>query len=313
MDAHDRKTLCVDVGGTTTKFGLVQGGRVTARDRIESRANLGIGQVLARIVPIARGWGDGSAIDVGFAVPTFVDSRSGQVLRALKDKFDDLEGADVAGWARDRFGGGFRIENDAHAAMLGEWRRGAGQGFENVLMITLGTGIGTSVVLGGRALRGPHAQAGNFGGHYVMDPNGFDCPCGNRGCVEAMQNVNALTRLAQADPRFGESSLSQHDRIDYAPLFAAAPHDALARDLLNRSLDIWGSLVVSLIHQFTPDRVIIGGGVIKSAAIILPRLQSFAAHALIHWRPVDVVAAQLGDDAALIGMASFFDDPPEYI
>ena len=313
MDAHDRKTLCVDVGGTTTKLGLVQGGRVIARDRIESRANLGIGQALERIVPIARGWTDGSPIDVGFAVPTFVDSRTNQILRALKDKFEDLEGADLAGWARQHFGGEFRIENDAHAAMLGEWRRGAGRGFENALMITLGTGIGTSVVLGGRALRGPHAQAGNFGGHYVMDPDGYDCPCGNRGCVEAMQNVNALTRLAHADPRFGQSSLSQHDRIDYAQLFAAAPHDALANDLLKRSLDIWGSLVVSLIHQFTPDRVIIGGGVIKSAAIILPHLQSFAGRALIHWKPVDVVAAELGDDAALIGMASFCDQPPEYI
>jgi glucokinase len=87
----------------------------------------------------------------------------------------------------------------------------------------------------------------------------------------------------------------------------------LARDLLTRSLDIWGSLVVSLIHQFTPDRVIIGGGVTKNAEIILPHLQHSADRALIHWKPVDVVAAQLGDDAALIGMASFFEQAPEYI
>lgn len=313
MDAQSRQTLCLDVGGTTIKLGLVQAGRVIERQRIESHAERGIGQALERVAPIARTWVGKSPADVGLAVPTFVDSRSGKVLLALKEKFEDLVNADLAGWAQREFGGGFRIENDAHAALLGEWRHGAGRGAENLLMITLGTGIGTSVVIGGRALRGPHAQAGNFGGHYVMDPNGFDCPCGNRGCVEAMQNVNGLTRLARNDPRINSSSLGKYETIEYAVLFEQAPRDELASDLLKRSLDIWGSLVVSLIHQFAPDRVIIGGGVVKSADVILPHLQRFANRALVHWKPIDVVAAELGDDAALIGIASFFEQPPEFI
>src|SRR5205085_754759 len=146
-----------------------------------------------------------------------------------------------------------RLENDAHAALLGEWRFGAGRGADDLVMITLGTGIGTSVLLGGRALRGRHAQAGNLGGHFVVDPKGFPCVCGSRGCLEAQQHRHAIRTLARDDPRFASSALSLESSIDYASLFRLRESDELARSLLERSFNLWGMLVVSLIHQFDPQ------------------------------------------------------------
>jgi glucokinase len=309
--------LAVDLGGTTIKFGIMRNGTIIQRGRIDSHSQQGIAQALERLADASKPLLDGAIADVALAIPTFVDSRTNRVLMVLKDKFDGLREFDLATWAKSNFGGSgestVRIENDAHAALLGEWRAGAGRGKQNLVMITLGTGIGTSVIIGGKPLRGPHAQAGNFGGHFVIDPHGYDCPCGNRGCVEAMQNVPAINAIARADSRFASSSLKSMDRFDYADLFEHSKSDELAASILTRSLDLWGALVVSLIHQFAPDRVIIGGGVMRSHAIMLPHLQRFADRAMAYWKPIDVVAAGLGDDAALIGMASLIAQPPEFI
>lgn len=307
------KTLAVDLGGTVIKAGLVADGAVVRSGQIEGRSALGLAQALPRLAGLMRELGVAEAGGVAIALPTLLDGRTGKVLMTMKGKYDGLTEFDLAGWCLRETGLPLRIENDAHAALLGEWRYGAGRGCDDLVMVTLGTGIGTSVLLGGKALRGRHAQAGNLGGHFVMDPNGFACVCGGRGCLEAQQHRVAINQLARADGRYSTSALEGIADISYGDLFRLAEGDELARALRDRSMALWGSMVVSLIHQFDCERVIVGGGVMKSAAVILPRLQGFADGACTPWGRVEVVAAELGDDAALLGLGSLFAQPPEYI
>ncbi|MFT3787014.1 MAG: ROK family protein [Tepidisphaeraceae bacterium] len=305
--------LAVDLGGTVIKAGRVYDGRVVQRASIASRSELGIAQALPRLALMLHDLRQDDTAGIAIALPTLVDSRQGKVLVQMKGKFDGLVDADLQAWCIREFGLPLRIENDAHAALLGEWRFGAGRDCDDLVMITLGTGIGTSVLIGGKPLRGRHGQTGNLGGHVVVDPNGFNCVCGGQGCIEAQQHLCAVEQIARSDARFVSSALRSAEQIDYATLFALRDTDDLARDLLTRTLDLWGILVVTLIHQFDPTRVLVGGGIMRSRDVILPHLQTFAGRACTPGRRVEVGAASLGDDAALVGLASLFSHPPEFI
>ncbi len=305
--------LAVDMGGTYIKAGLIESGKIVRREVIDSHSAAGAKQALDRLADLLRKMRDGTTAGVAIAFPTLVDVRINRVVGQMIGKFEGLSQIDFARWARDEFELPIRIENDAHAAILGEWQHGAGRGCDNLVMMTLGTGIGTSVIIEGRPLRGKHAQAGNLGSHMIIDPNGFACVCGSRGCGEAQQTRTAITHLAKSDPAFAESALASLEEIDYASLFRLASTDDLAKRLLERSLDIWATMAVSLVHQFDCERVVIGGGIMKSAAVILPHVNRRLETACTPWGHVSAVAAELGDDAALIGMAVSLSQPLDYI
>lgn len=311
--------LAVDVGGTNVKAGVVQDGTVIKTSVLDARGASGATQMLDRLVPFLGELLTASAVPtsecsgVGIALPTLVDSRKTSVLADMQGKFEGLKDIDVAEWCQREMKMPLRIENDAHAALLGEWRFGSGRDAEDLVMITLGTGIGVSVILGGKPLRGTHSQTGNLGSHLVMQPDGPRCACGGRGCAESLHYISTVNRLARDDDRFSSSALAASDQFTYADLFRLAPSDKLAESLLKRSMDIWGALCVSLIHAFDPTRVILGGGVMRSASVILPHVQGWAKRACTPWGEVEVVTGGLGDAAALLGMASMFENPPSFI
>lgn len=310
-----KTTLAVDLGGTVIKAGRVENGRVVARAQLPGQSEGGAAQALARVAEQLRSLRTDEVAGVAIGLPTLVDAVACRVLVDMKGKYEGLAQTDLRAWAQRELHLPLHLENDAHAALLGEWRFGAGRGCDDLVMITLGTGIGTSVILRGKALRGRHSHAGNLGGHFVIDPHGLDCVCGARGCIEAQQSLRAMQRLAQQDPRFADSVLGKRGQpdFDYAALFAHRDTDALARDMLSRSLDLWGAMVQSLIHAYDPDRVIIGGGILRSRDAIVPHLQSFADRACTPGGAVRIVATELHDDAALLGLHTLFSHPPEYL
>lgn len=313
------KILAVDVGGTNVKLGVVSGGQVLRSTAFGAHGASGAAQLLQRLGAAMRDLAAEAGAPlcgfdgVGIALPTLVDTRSTRVLVDMVGKFEGIAAADLRGWAQRELNLPLKIENDAHCALLGEWRFGAGQGASDLVMITLGTGIGTSVIIGNRPLRGAHSQTGNLGGHLVMQTDGPACSCGGRGCAESLHHLNTVNQLARADARFPASALAQFPRISYADLFNLAAQDALAWDLMKRSLDIWGSLCVSLIHAFDPERLIVGGGIMRSSAVILPHLREWARHACAPWGQGQVLAGELGDSAALLGVASLFENPPDFL
>src|SRR5262249_54775897 len=134
---------------------------------------------------------DGLAI--GF--PCIVNTSTNRVLSALK-KYEDATDIDLSAWCRDRLGLDLRIENDARLALLGEHYAGAGRGENSLVMMTLGTGIGTAAIIENRLLRGPHFHAGCLGGHLTVNHHGRLCECGNIGCAESEASRWALPLIS---------------------------------------------------------------------------------------------------------------------
>ncbi len=299
--------LACDLGGTRTKLGIVCGGQVLAQSIIPSNSNLG----LAPLLPVIKTeWQrllqetDLSLSDckgIGISFPSLIDPVTGRILDCY-GKFEDAMDIDLRAWSRAELGLPLAIENDARMACIGEWRHGAGRNSENLVMVTLGTGLGTGVIMEGRVLRGVHGQAGVLGGHFTMRYGGRACACGNLGCAEAEASSFSLIDLATAHPGFLESPLSNEPHLDFSSVFQnAAAGDACAMALRDHNLMVWSSLAVSLVHAYDPELIIFGGGIMASADVILPAFRNYISrHAHTPWGQVRVEASALGDQAALV-------------
>jgi len=239
---------------------------------------------------------------ISVAFPSLVDAPSGRVL-AEYGKYADAMNLDLRDWARKEFNLPLAIENDARLALIGEWKHGAGRGSDNVVMITLGTGIGTSAVIQGRVLRGQHSQAGVLGSHITIRYNGGRaCTCGNVGCAEAEASTASLAAVATSLPEWKTSPLSALPSLQYHSVFEqAAAGDPCAIKLREHSLLVWATLVVNLIHSYDPEIVVLGGGIMASAETILPAIREHVRrHAHTPWGQVRVAVGELGDNAALV-------------
>ena len=299
--------LACDLGGTRMKIGVVRAGRVLAQtaEPANSKAGLAPGlpvlksawlRLLGELKLSAR---DCAGISVAF--PSLVDAKSGRVL-AEYGKYADAMGLDLRAWARQEFDLPLAIENDARMALVGEWKYGAGRGSDNLVMMTLGTGLGTSAVIEGHLLRGRHGQAGVLGGHSTVRYGGRECHCGNIGCAEAEASTAFLSDVAAGLPEWDSSSLRKLATLNYSSVFEhAAGGDRCALKLREHSLRVWSVLAVNLIHAYDPELVILGGGIMASADVILPAVGDYVSrHAHTPWGKVRVVAGELGDNAALV-------------
>ncbi|MEM9354507.1 MAG: ROK family protein [Planctomycetota bacterium] len=300
--------LACDVGGSRIKLGVVGGGRILASDVIPADSQLGLAQALPRIalafdrLQAESGVQVADCCGIGMGFPALVDSRRCKILNEY-GKYADAPQVDLSAWAAGTFDLPLAIDNDARLALMGEWTHGAGRGSNNLAIITLGTGIGTAVVLEGRVLRGQHFSAGNLMGHSVVNMGGRECSCGVRGTVESETGSVHLEDRARRVPGFDESALAQCDRVDYAAVCrAAASGDAVAVEVLRQASDIWGALCVNMIQAFDLDRVVIGGGVMESAEIVLPMIQGYVAeHAGTWWGTAEILAAEHPRGMALLG------------
>lgn len=308
--------LACDVGGTTIKLGLVCGRRVLARDEIPAEPGRGLAAALGRIAQAGHRLCRQAGVErrhlagLGLAFPGIIEPGTERILSTPAGKFDDARTLDVPALVARRFGLRTRLCNDANAALAGEWRFGAARGCRSAVMVTLGTGIGTSAIIDGRPLRGQHGQAGCLGGHWAVTLAGRACLCGNVGCAESEASTWALAAQCREHPGLASSGLASDAPPDYAAVFrAAAKGDAVAIGLRDHAIGVWSRALVSLIHAYDPERVVVGGGIMRSRAILLPRLRAFVArHAWTPWGRVQVMAARLGNDAGLLGMASLFEE-----
>ncbi|CAN5489412.1 ROK family protein [soil metagenome] len=291
----------VDAGGSRIKLAAVEGGRIVARSSLEARAHEGLAAALPRIAEALRRF-KMPAQGISLAFPSLTE---GNFVVGDVGKYRDAEALDLAEWAWTELRLRLVLENDARAAAIGEWQHGAGQGTTDMVMVTLGTGIGTGVISEGRVLRGKHGAAGILGGHMTARLRGRDCPCGNVGCWETEASTVALPAMV-LDPLAPLGERGQGVRgvcHDYKSVFAAAENgDPTAIRLRDHSLDAWGSLAVSLIHAYDPEILVFGGGVMEAGeAILSPVREKVRRHAWTPWGKPKVVASILGYDAALLG------------
>jgi glucokinase len=299
--------LACDMGGTRIKLGLVRDGTLISSAALPAHSDQPLRPRLDAVASSFRRLCDetqvaiASCAGLGVSFPSLVDVASAQVLDE-HGKYRDAPGFDLRGWARETLGLPLAIENDARMALIGEWRCGAGRGCDNLVMITLGTGLGTSAVIEGRVLRGQHGQAGCLGGHMTVRYDGRGCTCGNIGCAEAEASTSVLATLARESGDFASSALAHESRVDYAAVFRLADAgDPCARRLRDHSLQVWSALAVSLVHAYDPEMLIVGGGIMASGEVILPFVQDYVhRHARTPWGKVRVAGSQLGDQAALL-------------
>jgi glucokinase len=304
-------TLAIDFGGTRIKAGVVVDGRVAAIRVVDAESRGGLAARLPVIVDACRdacaeaGTSIDRAAGIGMGLPCIV--RGGRITSTI-DKYPDAKSIDLPKWARDALGLPLALENDANAACAGEWQFGAGRGSSSMVLMTLGTGVGTSAIIEGAPLRGQHGQAGCLGGHVTINIDGARCVCGNVGCVESEASTWALAKFAKADPAFAASPLSREDVLDYRAVFRHADAgDTLATKLRDRAIRVWSAAAVTLVHAYDPELIVVGGGIMKTPGPIVSRMQAFVnEHAWIGWdgKP-RVVAGELGDSAALLGLDYF--------
>ncbi len=244
--------------------------------------------------------GDCLGLALGFCGITDPEN---DTVSATNGKFEDARGFDFRGWARDAFGIRLRLENDVRLALLGEHFAGAARNYSDAVMITLGTGIGGVAMLNGRLLSSHGGRAGMIGGHLPVVMNGRRCSCGNVGCAEAEASTWSLPMVCHEWPGFAGSSLVNAGRLDFQSLFLHAGRgDRVAAQVLHHCIQVWSALTVALIHAYDPQVVVFGGGVMKRASDILPRIREHVGqHAWIPAGSIAIVEAQLSSHAALYG------------
>jgi glucokinase len=280
----------VDVGGTKILSGLLdRDGNVLSRNRVDSPGT-SEQDVLAALDAAVDALLDERVGAIGFGIPSNLDRRTGRILRATNLPLDDF---DLRGHARSRFGLPVGVENDANAAALAEWKLGAGKGLENLVVVTLGTGVGGGLVLDGRLYRG-WAELGHIG----VQADGPPCQgsCHGRGHLEALVSGSAADRIAA---ELWGAEATSHTFLERA---REGSEDALAR--LDEMALHFGAGIGSLVNMFDPQLVIVGGGFGEAAADLLlaPAQEAARRQALSPAdRSLRVVSAELGVDAGLVG------------
>jgi glucokinase len=284
------RAIGVDVGGTKILAGHIsRDGSIGRRTEVPS-PNGSEEELLAALDEVVEGLVEDGVAAVGYGVPSNLDRHTGRALRAVNLPIEDV---DFVGRGRERFGLPVGLENDANAAALAEWRLGAGRRTSNLVMLTLGTGVGGGLVLDDRLYRG-WAELG----HVVVQAGGPPCPgsCHGRGHLEAVATGIAADRAAVE--LWGEGA-------DARRLVAAAQDgDEPAIAALAAIGELLGAAVGSFVNMFDPDIVVVGGGFGAAAGelVLGPARPAASREALA---PADarirIVQAELGEDAGLIG------------
>jgi glucokinase len=311
-------TIGVDIGGTKIAGGLVDAdGQVLLRARRDTPA-LASGAVVEAIVEVtlelvaaARDSSIGEVEAVGLGAAGFVDETRSVVRFAPN-----------LGWVEEKLGASVSagcglpvvVENDANAAAWGEFRFGAGRDSHSLIAVTVGTGIGGGIVHSDQLLRGAFGMAAEFG-HLRRVPDGRRCGCGKRGCWEQYASGNALVREARslAGERRAEAGLllslgdGTPEGVSGRNVSAAAKlGDPVALEAFHR-IAVWlGTGLADLAALLDPALFVIGGGVSEAGDLLIAPTRAAFHDALVNaeHRPVaDVVAAQLGNDAGLVGAA----------
>jgi glucokinase len=245
---------------------------------------------------------------IGLGFCGLVHERENRIV-STNGKFVDAPDLDLNDWATRTLGAPLRIANDARLALRGEMSAGAGRGERDLVMFTLGTGIGGVVALDGQLPSGAHGLAACLGGHIPVTLGGRRCTCGGQGCAESEASGWVLPALCQEQPDFAASRLSSSE-LNFLNLFTLAEEgDTVAVRVRDHCLRVWGTMTVAAVLAYDPAVVIFGGGVMKAAEVILPSVREYVRHNI--WAPLSeprIVAAALGNHAALYGVEALFQE-----
>jgi glucokinase len=304
----------IDIGGTRIKTGLLRDSKIIASSVLDVSDSVSLENELPHIESQIQNMlllhrnsdMDGTEEKIngaGIALPCIVDNAGKRILSEYV-KYKDAALTDIEGWVRRVWNTGLTIENDARAALIGESQFGACRGTDNVVLITIGTGIGTAVMLDGKLLRGRSYLAGNLGGHMCIDYRGNSCNCGDTGCAETVGSSWALPGRAGSLSGI-DALVTDNGIIDFEYLFRAAKeNNQPAKELINDCIKAWSAVVKNMIYAYDPEIIVLSGGVSASSGMIIPLLQKeIDSLSWLNNEPPVIVAAQHPDLAGVMGAA----------
>lgn len=304
--------LGVDIGGTRLRAARFSpAGQMLQRESVPTCVDEGRDAVLERLYRLIERVLPGSGeeiIGIGLAVPGPLNPYTGVIIDA----------PNMPGWVNvplrdlvaERFGQPVYIGNDANLAALGEHRFGAGRGYNDVIYLTISTGIGSGIITDGRMLLGRDGL-GAEAGHIVVEPDGPRCGCGGYGHLEAVASGTALGRQAAAlvaegrAPAIAALAGGDPSRVTGEIVGKAAlAGDPVARELVTRAARYIGQGIATLLHLFNPGIVILGGGVTQLGDLLFEPVRARVrelAMSPVYWENTPIVQAALGDDVGLLG------------
>ncbi len=294
----------VDIGGTKIAVGVVNDeGKVLARRECPTDADRGYRYALANIRNMLEATARGantqvSGIGIGSTGP--VDPITGEFGEV--NFFPNWKGENPVRDLAEIFQVKVAMENDADAAALGEAGWGAGRNKARLLYVTVGTGIGTGLLVDGQIYRGVDGSHPEIG-HHLVDPSGPLCVCGFHGCWESLAAGPAITAWLEKE---APNDYRHRDDLSAKRIFElAAAGDDWARRAIDREIRYLGLGLANLVTLFTPDAIVLGGSVMKSASLFLEDIRRIIGECcrLVPFEKVELTLASLGEDANLIGAA----------
>ncbi|MGD8778687.1 MAG: ROK family protein [Ignavibacteria bacterium] len=293
--------LGIDFGGTNLKIGLYdEDANVLAFDEARLKEVFEETGVEKGLLITLKKYFDGYEITkAGLAIKGLVDRKSGRLFNDIGIA-NVFAGTNMKTLLEKEFGVPFTIENDARAYTYGEYKFGAGKGYESIVVMTLGTGLGCSAVINKELYYSSDPLSGVLGGHISIDRNGPECPCGSRGCLESYCSATAFAKQVKANhPELEKEK-------DVLPVFFNnALHNKPYQKTLAEFNENLALGIVNLIHAYGPEAVILGGGVMNSSKQIIPAVQKIVDKRAWTYPKgkVKVLLSELGNKAASIGAA----------
>jgi glucokinase len=305
--------LGFDIGGTRIKAGVVSpDGRVHGA-HVEETGHEAFEDIWQRLLGYADeaigSRGDSQLRGVGIAAPGVVEATFG--VRNLPGKVPGIEDFPMRERLEERLGVPVRCVNDGAAATLAEWRFGAARGYQDVVGLTLGTGLGAGAIIGGRPLASRHLAAAVSFGHATIEVGGRTCLCGNIGCAETLVSANAVVgRMRDYVARKVPSTITQAyerepGRITFRTLVdGMVAGDRVASEIMARFCRDLGATIVTAIHAYDPEVVVLAGGPMAHAEHFLPTVQSYVDRYAFRYpkdRIIPILRAERSDHAGVLG------------
>jgi len=303
----------VDIGGTNVKIALVdEKGVIAYSNSVPTRAEMGYEYTIQNIIntikeSLKESHNNISDIGgIGFGLPGQIDSING-IVRLLPN---------IPGWVnvhlaeivQKEFKVPVKLDNDVRVATLGELNFGAGKGCQNLVCLTVGTGVGSGIVVNGQLVRGASMTAGEIGHVIVEKDNGEICGCGSRGCLEAYASGPSVVKMAKDYIAGGKSTkfkeIAAGNEITPFMVYEAAKQgDAVAKQIFNIVGEYLGVALVSVVNLLNPEKIIIGGGVGQAGDFIFNPIKEAIQKRCIPTSAaaVEVLPAQLGESAGVVG------------
>jgi glucokinase len=316
MSERVKYVIGIDLGGTKIYAAVVdRAGKIIASARKRTKSELGFDSVAARMVACAREavsqakmtFNDIVAIGIGSPGP--LDLKQGTIIETPNLGWKN---APLKATIENALQKPAVVDNDGNVGILGEYAYGAGHHAEHMVGLFIGTGIGGGIIVDGKLLHGFNENAGELG-HMILDPSGPRCGCGRNGCMEAFASRLAIEReiriaaLQGVPTKVFDNKIDINERIRSKRLADAfAADDAAVKIAVSKSATYIGYGVANLLNIFNPQVVIIGGGVVEALGqVYIDLIKETAVRNVfpIACRKVQIVAAALKDDSAVLGAA----------